>query len=215
MAAINPFMMDDPPADNPFGGSAASINPFLDIAPSSNSVGVASNPFLMDTPSDNVVPSTNAFNPFAAVSASGANDGLDWLSSGGAMQTQDIVSPYDIPDASATPLEHNEELSIDHDDHNDPSQEPLDDLLDVELPLPPEDLSLDLPTNEHLDAPLVEAAVPTPDSTAPSPSKVRPPPPPRPPTRPSPPHETQQLILSVTGAMQVIYFCYYQIFEHN
>ena len=120
------------------------------------------------------------------------------------MQTQDLVSPYDIPDASAAPLDHNEELSLEHDDHLDASLEPNDDLLDVELPLPPEDLSLDLPTNEHLDAPLIEAAAPVPDTTVPSPSKVRPPPPPRPPTRPSPPHETQQLILSVTGAMQVI-----------
>nr|CAG4642294.1 EOG090X00TB [Evadne anonyx] len=157
----------------------------------------------MDTPSDNVTISANAYNPFAAVSASGAIDGLDWLSSGGAMQAQGLVSPYDIPDASAIPLDHNEELFLEHDDHLDASLEPLDDLLDVELPLPPDDLSLDLPTNEHLDAPLMEAAAPAPDATVPSPSKVRPPPPPRPPTRPSPPHETQQLILSVTGAMQV------------
>jgi len=196
-------MMDDTPAANPFGGSAASINPFLSANPASSSTAAASNPFLMDTPSNDVTVSANAYNPFAAVSAPGANDGLDWLTSGGAMQTQDIASPYDIPDASAAPLDHNEELFLEHDDHLDASLEPLDDLLDVELPLPPEDLSLDLPTNEHLDAPLIEATAPATEVTVPSPSKGRPPPPPRPPTRPSPPHETQQLILSVTGAMQV------------
>ena len=206
MAAVNPFMMDDTPAANPFGGSAASINPFLSANPASSSTAAASNPFLMDTPSNDVTVSANAYNPFAAVSAPGANDGLDWLTSGGAMQTQDIASPYDIPDASAAPLDHNEELFLEHDDHLDASLEPLDDLLDVELPLPPEDLSLDLPTNEHLDAPLIEATAPATEVTVPSPSKGRPPPPPRPPTRPSPPHETQQLILSVTGAMQVIHF---------
>ena len=220
MAAVNPFMMDDPPTvANPFGGSAASINPFLDAAPvasnNSSSAGAASNPFLMDAPSDPDLVPSNAYNPFAAVSTAGPNDVLDWLSSGGAMQTQDATSPYDIPNAAAAPLDDKEQLSLDHmdhmDQHLDSSLGPLDDLLDVELPVQPDELSLDLPTEEYLDAPLMTVVTDqvVQEAVTPSPSRSRPPPPPRPPTRPSPPHETQQLILSVTGAMQVTIYHYY------
>ena len=197
--AANPFMMDDinpvhqmgSGTINPFAiptttpAPSAVSNPFFDIAPANTSA--ASNPFLMDDipqqPSGNAV-----YNPFASsvmesdpVSVNEHVDSLAWLSSGGAMQMQDnMASPYDLPDTSSLP--HSHQL--------------MDDLLEVDVPLP-----------EELVADILEVATPSP-RTSPIPESLsnakpgRPAPPPRPPSRPSPPHETQQLILSVTGAMQ-------------
>nr|CAG4636767.1 EOG090X00TB [Ceriodaphnia reticulata] len=178
-AAINPFAMPTAAPAGPAAGSAVS-NPFFDMAPA-NTGAPASNPFLMD---DVPVQSTTAtvYNPFAASvpdSAAPVNehvDSLAWLNSGGAMQMDHSVSPYDLPDAS---MQHHQLM---------------DDLLEVDIPLP-EELSTNL-----------EAATPSPQAS-PLPEIIstkpdRPTPPPRPPSRPSPPHETQQLILSVTGAMQ-------------
>lgn len=197
--AANPFMMDDlnpvqqmgSAAINPFAmptavpaGSAVS-NPFFDMAPA-NAGAPASNPFLMDdVPPQQQQQSSAVYNPFAAsvtesssVPVSEHVDSLAWLSSGGAMQMDHSVSPYDLPDASS--MQHHHQL--------------MDDLLEVDIPLP-EELSTNL-----------EAATPSPQAS-PMPEIIstkpdRPTPPPRPPSRPSPPHETQQLILSVTGAMQ-------------
>lgn len=194
--AANPFMMDDlnpvhslgSGAINPFAMPTSSTmpsavsNPFFDPAPASSNPVVASNPFLMD---DVDVPSQPVYNPFAAsVSESSTQpvnehvDSLAWLNSGGAMQMQDhMVSPYDLPDAS-----HHHQL--------------MDDLLEVDVPLPDELVSghIGIATPSPMASPLPESVI--------SSKPERPTPPPRPPSRPSPPHETQQLILSVTGAMQ-------------
>lgn len=176
--AINPFAM---PTTSTVPSAVS--NPFFDSAPasSSNPSAVASNPFLMD---DVEVPSQPVYNPFAAsVSESSTQpvgdhvDSLAWLNSGGAMQLQDhMVSPYDLPDAS-----HHHQL--------------MDDLLEVDVPLPDELVSghIGIATPSPMASPLPESVIAKPG---------RPTPPPRPPSRPSPPHETQQLILSVTGAMQ-------------
>ena len=79
MAAINPFMMDEPPVSgggviNPFASVSTSttastgvVNPFLDMsamAPSGGGGGGSSfNPFLMDAGEESTVGST--YNPFA------------------------------------------------------------------------------------------------------------------------------------------------------
>lgn len=199
--AANPFMMDEPgmtqlgssainpfaiPATVPAPGGAVS-NPFFDIAPAATAApkSAPSNPFLMDDMVDANEPAvevSSAYNPFAPVAsasqdlAATVNDGLDWLSSGGAMQLQDDApSPYDFPHASVS---HSE----------------IDDLLDVDVPLPEELMSTGNAENP------TPSPQPSPVPEMPGKSS-RPAPPPRPPSRPSPPHETQQLILSVTGAM--------------
>lgn len=160
--------MDEPAVANPFAVPVDASNPFFDVGPAP---GATSNPFLMDDVAVSEPVASSAFNPFATVvtEETGANAGLEWLTSGGAMPDQG-TSPYDLPHG---PMSHD-----------------LDDLLDVDVPLPDELVG-------H-----AENATPSPQpSPIPEMKFSRPVPPPRPPSRPSPAHETQQLILSVTGAM--------------
>ena len=201
----NPFMMDDAPVSvNPFAAPAAmSVNPFLDMATTTTtSVGnVMNNPFLdgslAATNSSPQQVSSRPYNPFAdfhvdeplaavveslapqpMASNNNASDGLAWLTSGGAMQQHQVISPYDFTDPASA----------------------MDDLMaEMDLPPPPPPDVLNLPQVDELPSSSETSPIP-PEVTMTAPA--RPAPPPRPPSRPSPPHETQQLILSVTGAMQ-------------